>query len=637
MSKKIKIDEERYALDVAKRIGASQNRVLSIFRSVIHEASLIAELAPFDPDEPFRFDLYPVTKRRSDLLIDQLYKRVLGEVTASISYAWGRAHDKDDELERLARGSVATGLRRDEALAAFIARRDGGLNLSDRVWRSANQARQELEMAIDLGLREGQDAPALSRSVRAYLIEPERLFRRVRDVHGELHLSKRAESYHPGRGVYRSSYKNALRLTATETNIAYRTADYERVQELDFVRGVRVNLSKNHTLNGKPFRCICDEFAGDYPKDFKFVGWHPLCRCYTTTILAEDPDNPEKTPAVKVVPAGMREWIASNNDKVKTLLAQGKPAYWLRDNPRWTGIALKGKLSAPTAEERRAKTLERAKARHEARRSFDRRLILHQWEERQIVRRYADELPESLDEKTRLAIARNSREIERALGVTKGRPMSIDEADRQSANPRYTPRYIRDENGRYKDSWGRKLSLNPEYNERKAKPYSINCATCTPAYLLRTRGLPVVAKGNTRGSLVEAVMKGGWMRLFTNTDGSPIEIQSTQKWAETKKYKAMTPNRYKEFFEESCKEPGIYYLGISWRRRGAHATILQRTEDGRLLYVEPQADNSDKDRTSLLSLLQGGTTRLSPYDGIFRIDDKLFNLEYVSIFAKETD
>lgn len=637
MSKKIKIDEERYALDVAKRIGASQNRVLSIFRSAIHEASLIAELAQFDPAEPFSFDRYPVTKRRSELLIDQLYRRVLGEVTASISYAWGRAHDKDDELERLVRGSVATGLRRDEALAAFIARRDSGMSLSDRVWRSANQARQELEMAIDLGLREGQDAPALSRSVRAYLIEPERLFRRVRDVHGELHLSKRAEAYHPGRGVYRSSYKNALRLTATETNIAYRTADYERVQELDFVRGVRVNLSKNHTLNGKPFTCICDEFAGDYPKDFKFVGWHPLCRCYTTTILAEDPDEPEKTPAVKVVPAGMREWIASNNDKVRRLLTQGKPAYWLRDNPRWTGIALKGKPSAPTAEERRAKTLERAKARHEARRSFDRRLIQHQWEERQIVRRYADELPESLDEKTRLAIARNSREIERALGVTKGRPMNINEADRQSANPRYTPKYIRDENGRYKDRWGRRLSLNPEYNERKAKPYSINCATCTPAYLLRTRGLPVVAKGNTRGSLVEAVMKGGWMRLFTNIDGSPIEMQSTQKWAETKKYKAMTPNRYKEFFEESCKEPGIYYLGISWRRRGAHATILQRTVDGRLLYVEPQADNSDKDRTSLLSLLQGGTTRLSPYDGIFRIDDKLFNLEYVSIFAKETD
>ena len=637
MSKKIKIDEERYALDVAKRIGASQNRVLSIFRSAIHEAAMIAELTPFDPDEPFRFDLYPVTKRRSDLLIDQLYKRVLGEVTASISYAWGRAHDKDDELERLVRGSVATGLRRDEALAAFLARRDSGMSLSDRVWRSANQARQELEMAIDLGLREGQDAPALSRSVRAYLIEPERLFRRVRDVHGELHLSKRAEAYHPGRGVYRSSYKNALRLTATETNIAYRTADYERVQELDFVRGVRVNLSKNHTLNGKPFHCICDEFAGDYPKDFKFVGWHPLCRCYTTTILAEDPDNPEKTPAVKVVPAGMREWIASNNDKVKTLLAQGKPAYWLRDNPRWTGVALKGKSSAPTAEERRAKTLERAKARHEARRSFDRRLIQHQWEERQIVRRYAEELPKSLDEKTRLAIAHNSREIERALGVTKGRPMSIDEADTQSANPRYTPRYIRDENGRYKDRWGRRLSLNPEYNERKAKPYSINCATCTPAYLLRTRGLPVVAKGNTRGSLVEAVMKGGWMRLFTNTDGSPIEIQSTQKWAEGKNYKAMSPKRYKEFFEGSCKEPGIYYLGISWRRRGAHSTILQRTTDGRLLYVEPQADNSDKDRTSLLSLIQGGTTRLSPYDGVFRIDDKLFNLEYVSIFAKETD
>ena len=66
----------------------------------------------------------------------------------------------------------------------------------------------------------------MSRDVCGYLRNPDKLFRRVRDKHGNLRLSKAAKAYHPGRGVYRSSYRNALRLTATENNMAYRTADH---------------------------------------------------------------------------------------------------------------------------------------------------------------------------------------------------------------------------------------------------------------------------------------------------------------------------------------------------------------------------------------------------------------------------
>ena len=54
---------------------------------------------------------------------------------------------------------------------------------------------------------------------------------------------------------------------------------------MDFVVGIEIHLSGNHTLNGKPFHDICDELAGKYPKDFKFTGWHPQCRCFVTTIL----------------------------------------------------------------------------------------------------------------------------------------------------------------------------------------------------------------------------------------------------------------------------------------------------------------------------------------------------------------
>ena len=78
-------------------------------------------------------------------------------------------------------------------------------------------------------------------------------------------------------------------MTATENNMAYRTADHEAWGELDFVIGQHIQLSNNHTIkNSKgirvPFHDICDEMEGNYPKDFKFTGWHPFCRCFATPI-----------------------------------------------------------------------------------------------------------------------------------------------------------------------------------------------------------------------------------------------------------------------------------------------------------------------------------------------------------------
>ena len=57
---------------------------------------------------------------------------------------------------------------------------------------------------------------------------------------------------------------------------------------MDFVVGIEVHLSNNHNCKGVPagmFFDICDELQGKYPKDFKFTGWHPHCRCYATSIL----------------------------------------------------------------------------------------------------------------------------------------------------------------------------------------------------------------------------------------------------------------------------------------------------------------------------------------------------------------
>lgn len=204
------------------------------------------------------------------------------------------------------------------------------------------------------------------------------LFRRVRDEHGALHLSQRAKTYHPGQGVYRSSYKNARRLTATETNIAYRTADHLHRQDLDFVVGIKIQLSNNHTLNGEPFVDICDHLQGNYPKDFKFVGWHPHCRCFATNIFKTEEERREdlrrmlkgqdSIPANKSknyvadVPDAFKAWCRLNAGRVER--AKSLP-YFIKDNRGYYDSAFAPKSLTPlqVAEQRHAqRTPEQAQA-----------------------------------------------------------------------------------------------------------------------------------------------------------------------------------------------------------------------------------------------------------------------------------
>lgn len=356
--------EKQHVANIAKY----EKEIQQIYATAIAEASRMAARVTFDPSKPFAFSDYPLTKA----LITKLQKRVASDIEAVITKGvdteWGLSQEKAEELAQSVYSDVESALmelrerayilHRDKAREAFKTRKEAGLSLSDRVWRYTGQFKEELEMAIDLGLRDGLSADELSREVRRYLNNPNMLFRRVRDEHGVLHLSKRAKAYHPGQGVYRSSYKNARRLTATETNMAYRTADYNAYQALDFVVGIRIMLSNNHTLNGEPFYDICDVLSapngstatkgkGCYPKDFKFTGWHPLCRCFMQTIhktkeeLREDrrrmreglPPLPPEQSANYVgdVPDEFKAWVKKNGARV--VRSQSLP-YFMQDNSK---------------------------------------------------------------------------------------------------------------------------------------------------------------------------------------------------------------------------------------------------------------------------------------------------------------
>lgn len=219
------------------------------------------------------------------------------------------------------------------------------------------------------------------------------------------------------------------------------------------------------------------------------------------------------------------------------------------------------------------------------------------------------EMPSSLPEATRRAIAKNDLELEKKLGIKKGKPMDIEKADKQSANPKYGT----------------------------AAQYGVNCATCAPTYVLRERGFNITAKGKSETRLNTLVAQNKSFDLWKNPDGSPAVPTRVGEWLKGKGYEKMTKTRYKAFLEESCKEQGTYVLTLSWNNRcggGGHATILKRLADGTLVNIEPQVYSDRKGvKLDIVKELCDCVSYTRGFNkGVLRVDDKIFDTSWSSLF-----
>ena len=370
-----------------KNVQLYLKRIQELYKIASDEASKIGcSINGVDSSKPFNFEDYPQTKKKMDALLSKFKKSLEVSIVNGIDAEWALSNSKNDEIVNKAFGSKKDKLtdeqkkryfnNNEDARDAFIERKRNGLSLSDSVWDFTKRFKSEIEMGLDLGIRSGKSADQMSRSLRDYLQNTNKLFRRYKDEHGILQLSKAAKAFHPGQGVYRSSYMNARRLAATETNIAYRTADHLRWKEMDFVVGIEIHLSNNHTCkgrDGKPhdFHDICDELQGKYPKDFKFTGWHPHCRCFVTSILKTPDELKSGKPSkneVKELPSKFKEWYENNKERIDN--AKSLP-YFIKDNFKdGEFIGQQSTAEPPTIVVEKTvpkTTLEKAKLRHEQR------------------------------------------------------------------------------------------------------------------------------------------------------------------------------------------------------------------------------------------------------------------------------
>lgn len=269
-------------------------------------------------------------EKQIDKLLTDLHDNILANIDSNTIEAWAAANKKSDDLfkafikdlalseiigksrfEALEKGMFSRNL---DALKAFQQRKINGLSLSDTVWETVGVAKENLEFYLSSGISTGRPAAIISQDIRQLLKDPDKRFRRVRDEEGKLVMSQPMKDFHPGPGHYRSSYMNALRVAATETNISYHTADHERWKNQGFVLGIEVSRSKSN----KGPCAICDPMVGRYPKDYKFISNHPWCICQAVPVMLEGEEYidylltgivPEEK-IIKSVPQSVIDWVS---------------------------------------------------------------------------------------------------------------------------------------------------------------------------------------------------------------------------------------------------------------------------------------------------------------------------------------
>ena len=267
-----------------------------------------------------------------------LESMLYANISAFQKDGWERAERKNDDfISQFIKGMSISSATKDgmftHSLSAFEALKNdidaNGFKLSDRVWNITQQTKSQLEFYLDSGVVAGRNSNGISSDIRQILQNPQKRFRRIRNEKGELVLSQPMKDYHPGQGVYRSAYKNALRTSATTTNTAYRSADYERWSKQDFILGIEIHRSAN---NRGPCK-ICDAMVGKYPKTFKFTGFHPFCICFATPITMEPEnfadfllnDTVPKEQVITDIPQGAKDFVIENKDGLQS-------AFWYKDN-----------------------------------------------------------------------------------------------------------------------------------------------------------------------------------------------------------------------------------------------------------------------------------------------------------------
>lgn len=188
--------------------------------------------------------------------------------------------------------------------------------------------------------------------------------------------------------------------------------------------------------------------------------------------------------------------------------------------------------------------------------------------------------------------------IVQIVGVSKGEPMSFDDADGMKANPGYESDFAR----------------------------VMNCQTCVVANEARRRGYDVQAKPYTSNNKSMFALAEQPTRAYINleTGKEPTKIRVEE---------SPTKARFNKLCEETVKDGERYHLRIETKAGGGHVVCMDRDESGVLRVYDPQDGSIYKaseylKRAKYSSKSYGITVPEDNY--IFRVDNAEFNIELIN-------
>lgn len=334
-----------------------------------------------------------------------------------------------------------------------------------------------------------------------------------------------------------------------------------------------------------PLTDICDELAGNYPKGFKFTGWHPNCRCHTETILLGGADFEDFIKAkregrayditkargyVAEPPAAFKAWVKGNAGRIAAAAKAGTTPYFIRDNQK-TVDAL---LGQPTATPK-PKAAQAAKEPTEL---------------------------EALAER---------------LGIDVGEPMTHEQANHMKPNPHF----------------------------KEDEQYQINCQCAVVAYELRRRGLDVEAYGNP-GTMNYTPR---WLSFDTSVgwitgDGKlpnyiyrmrGVTGRTTDKLGRVRSIYEKPEEVWLDF-ADMTKEPGRYHIQWRWKNSNkGHIITMEVDEKGRRSFYDPQTGKNS--RSIATWFMDGRKCRVDLDMGIwgYRVDTLRPNSDIVEGVVKK--
>ena len=518
-----------------QKVLAQQSEVANIFnRFILSITPFLKQWADRSSDNVWLRN--QVVEKCVDRELDKLQSLLLTNLTVFNIDAWKRSEMKNEDfITEYIKGMAIDSVRKQGMFAtnkdALSQLRKGldarGNNLSPMVWNLADQTKTQLEYYLQTGLSVGRSSSQIGQDLRQILNKPDKRFRRVKDKDGKLVMSQPMKNYHPGQGIYRSSKMNALRLTATSTNMSYGTADYERWSEQDFILGIEIHRSAN---NRGPCK-ICDAMVGKYPKTFKFTGFHPFCICFATPITMEPDsfadfllnDTVAQEQVITDIPKTAKDFVDENKNRVQS-------AFWYKDNFSEEGDLQRERTPQPTTPEvikvSRTKRIKTDAEKND---------IQKRWDER-FVRNF------------------NQTKIEQKIGIKRGKEMTFEEANELRGN----------------------INFGVVSNELRRRGYDV---TALPN-LKKAGNIPYELSGKTN-----------WAWIDPKTMTTPVKKKAGGVYdiTRTGALKSKNISALTKDIIELVKEPGRYHIDFSWKSgNSGHIITLEKKTDGKIVIYDPQ-------------------------------------------------